>query len=111
MAKKSAAPPDVPGLSVAPTFFADQPAALFVGAAVTKLARGGTDPGRSNSPRPVVTVVMPTHAIIELVNDLKSTFDEPSFKKEVADGLGKALKIIVGGGKSVDRSIEFRPKP
>jgi hypothetical protein len=87
-----------PGINLesTPIYFADQPAALAVGPHVCRITFGVELENGSEYPHPVVTVALPTTALIRLVNDLKKTFDSPSFKKSAISSLEKAARQISG---------------
>lgn len=82
-----------------PIYFADQPAALMLGALVSRITFGVTEDDDGDFPRPVVTIAIPTVALIQLVHDLKKSFDNPKFRKQSAESLLEAVKIIASGGK------------
>ena len=68
MAKK---PTDGPLIDCtnAPIFYADQPAALMLGAHISRLTFGVSELDGSDYPRPVVTIAIPTQSLLSLVND------------------------------------------
>lgn len=86
-------------LSQVPMYFADQPSSLMLGAAVSKLTFGVSEEDDGDFPRPVVTIAIPTSALIQLVHDLKKTFDSPKFRKETSELLLEGAKVIAAGGK------------
>ena len=78
-----------------PMFYADQPASLALGPTVSRLTFGVE--GSGEYPRPVVTLAIPTVALLMLVNDLSKTFDSESFKKDMAKGLERSAKAFSAG--------------
>ena len=105
--------------TVVPMFYADQPASLALGPTVSRLTFGVEDSG--DYPRPVVTLAMPTVALLMLVKDLSRTFDSEGFKKDMAKGLERSAKAFAAGmaadaiGKFVKteatRKLRALPKP
>lgn len=82
-----------------PMYFAEQPATLLLGPFVSRLTFGVTEEDSGDFPRPVVTIAIPTIALMRLVHDLKKSFDSVEFKKDSAAALGNAAKTIASGGK------------
>lgn len=80
-------------------YFADQPAELMIGTLVSRLTFGVTEDDDGDFPRPVVTIAIPTIALIQLVHDLKKSFDNPKFRRESAESLLEAAKTLASGGK------------
>lgn len=78
-----------------PMFYADQPASLALGPTVSRLTFGIEDSG--DYPRPVVTLAIPTVALLMLVKDLSKTFDSDGFKKDMAKGIERAAKAFSAG--------------
>lgn len=78
-----------------PMFYADQPASLALGPTVSRLTFGVEDSG--DYPRPVVTLAIPTVALLMLVKDLSKTFDSDDFKKDMAKGLERSAKTFAAG--------------
>lgn len=85
--------------SKVPMYFADQPAELMIGTLVSRLTFGVTEDDDGDFPRPVVTIAIPTIALIQLVHDLKKSFDNPKFRRESAESLLEAAKTLASGGK------------
>lgn len=98
MVKKSTEVKDEMDISSAPIFFADQPAALMLGAHVSRITFGIEEPDDHDFPRPVVTIAMPTTALLQFVNDVKDALSAPNFKKQTITELLKAAKSIESGG-------------
>jgi len=94
----------------APVFFADQPAALMLGPHVSRITFGVEELDDGEFPRPVVTVAMPTVALLQFVNDLKRALDSANFKKQTVAQLERAAKMIAAGGvtTAADRTIEMK---
>ena len=90
-----------------PMYFADQPAALMLGAAVSRITFGVAENDGSDFPRPVVTIAIPTLALMQLVHDLKKSFDSPSFRKGSVQSLADAAKTMAAGGKSTPTADTF----
>jgi len=78
-----------------PMFYADQPASLALGPTVSRLTFGVEDSGEY--PRPIVTLAIPTVALLMLVKDLSRTFDSEDFKKDMAKGLERSAKAFAAG--------------
>jgi hypothetical protein len=78
-----------------PMFYADQPASLALGPTVSRLTFGVEDSGEY--PRPIVTLAIPTVALLLLVKDLSSTFDSEDFKKDMAKGIERSAKAFAAG--------------
>lgn len=97
-----------------PMFYADQPASLALGPTVSRLTFGVEDSG--DYPRPVVTLAIPTVALLMLVKDLSRTFDSDGFKKDMAKGLERSAKAFAAGtavdvtGKFIKTEVERRPR-
>lgn len=81
-----------------PMYFADQPAALMLGPLVSRITFGTEEMDDGPFPRPIVTIAMPTPALLQFVNDVKAAFDDPLFKKRSAEDLAKAARLIQTGG-------------
>ncbi len=111
MAKKIEETPSNSTFPPAPVFFADQPAALMLGPHVCRITFGVEEMDDGEFPRPVVTVAMPTMALLQFVNDVKQALDSASFKKQTIAALGKAAKTIAAGNvaTATDRFIELKP--
>lgn len=94
-----------------PMYFADQPAALMLGPLVSRITFGTEEMDDGPFPRPIVTIAMPTPALLQFVNDLKAALDEPSFKKNSIEGLGNAARLIQAGGEltPLNQKVELRP--
>lgn len=98
-------------LTHVPMYFADQPAELLLGPFVSRLTFGAAEEDTGEFPRPVVTVAMPTIALMQLVHDLKTSFDSASFKKDATKTLLNAAKTIASGGKPTPSDeIVVRPR-
>lgn len=82
-----------------PMYFADQPAALMLGPLVSRITFGTEEIDDGPFPRPIVTIAMPTPALLQFVNDVKAALDEPYFKKHSIEQLGNAARLIQAGGK------------
>ena len=82
----------------APIFYADQPAEMMMGPITSKLTLGVVEADDSEFPRPVVTVVMPSTALLHLARDIVAQFEEPKFKQHAMRGLEAAGKAISSGG-------------
>ena len=110
MAKKIGEIPSGSTFPPAPVFFADQPAALMLGPHVSRISFGVEEMGDGEFPRPVVTVAMPTLALLQFVNDVKRAFDSANFKKQTVAQLERAAKTIAAGGvtTAADRTIEIK---
>ena len=95
-----------------PMYFADQPAALMLGPLVSRITFGTEEMDDGPYPRPIVTIAMPTPALLQFVNDVKAALDAPNFKKQAIDQLNLAARLIQGGGKVTpnDQKIETKPK-
>lgn len=110
MAKK---PTDGPLIDCtnAPIFYADQPAALMLGAHISRLTFGVSELDGSDYPRPVVTIAIPTQSLLSLVNDLKKSFDDPEFKRDTVAALEKSAKSIASGdGKTMESVMLEQPR-
>lgn len=97
-----------------PMYFADQPAELLLGPFVSRLTFGAAEEGSGEFPRPVVTIAIPTIALIQLVHDLKKSFDSVEFKRDCAEALLEAAKTLATGGKptpSNEMVINEQQKP
>lgn len=111
MAKAASISMDEHGI---PMFYADQPASLALGPTVSRLTFGVEDSG--DYPRPVVTLAIPTVALLMLVKDLSRTFDSEGFKKDMAKGLERSAKAFASGmaadatGKFIKTDAERRPR-
>ncbi|MBD3825627.1 hypothetical protein [Stenotrophomonas sp.] len=94
----------------APIFYADQPAGMAFSPQVTRLTFGIEDDDESSDfPRPVVSVVMPTDAVISMVRDIMEVLENDKFKEDMikktaqmaqsfADGLQREVsKTMVPG--------------
>lgn len=92
MTKRTASSLDDDGV---PMFYADQPASLALGPAVSRLTFGVEESGEY--PRPVVTLAIPTVALLMLVKDLGKTFESESFKRDMAKGLERSAKAFAAG--------------
>lgn len=95
----------------APVFFADQPAALMLGTHVSRISFGIEEMDDGEFPRPVVTVALPTTALLQFVNDVKKALDSAAFKKQSVLQLQKAAKMIATGGEpsAADLIVEKKP--
>lgn len=96
-----------------PMFYADQPASLALGPTVSRLTFGVEDSG--DYPRPVVTLAIPTVALLMLVKDLSKTFDSESFKKDMTRGLERSAKAFSAGttadaGNFIKTNVARRPR-
>jgi hypothetical protein len=100
MVKKTANEASSPSFSPAPIFYADQPAALALGPHVSRMSFGVEEEEDGEFPRPVVTIAMPTAALLEFVNDLKAAFDSAEFKRHTVDHLARSAKRISSGGST-----------
>lgn len=100
MSKKTSVPASPYNYTDVPMYFADQPAALMLGAAVSRITFGVTENDDEDFPRPVVTIAIPTIALMQLVHDLKKSFDSPSFRKHSVESLKHAVEIMASGGKA-----------
>jgi hypothetical protein len=83
-----------------PMFYADQPAALMLGPLVSRLTFGVEETDDGDYPRPVVTIALPTRALMQLVNDLNTEFESSSFRKHSAASLMKFAQQVAVGGKA-----------
>lgn len=99
MSNKTIVKDDSFDLTHVPMYFADQPAVLLLGPFVSRVTFGTAEEGSGDFPRPVVTIAIPTIALMQLVNDLKKSFDSVDFKKNSATALLSAAKTIATGGK------------
>lgn len=99
MSKKATNSTDTYDLSKVPMYFADQPAALMLGPLNSRITFGVAEDDGGDFPRPVVTIAIPTIALIQLVHDLKKSLEHPKFRKESAQFLFEAVKTIASGGK------------
>lgn len=84
-------------LNSVPMYYADQPAGLAIGPHVSRVTFGVSEDGPSDFPRPVVTIAIPTDALLSMVVDLSSIFGSASFKKDVANHLEMTAKKIARG--------------
>jgi len=100
----------IPAFPQPPIFFADQPAALMLGPYVSRISFGVEEIDDGDFPRPVVTVAMPTVALLQFVNDVKRALDSADFKKQTIEQLSKAAETIAQGGMS-DVGIVEEAKP
>lgn len=92
-------------------FFADQPAALMLGPIVSRVTFGTEEMDDGDFPRPVVTIALPTTALLQFVNDVKAALEEPDFKKQSVEHLANAARMIKAGGEITPQShrIDMRP--
>lgn len=114
MSKKTKSPVDPHDQNYVPMYYADQPAALMLGPSVSRLTFGVEELDDGEFPRPVVTIAMPTSSLMQLVHDLKKSFDDPAFRKHSAELLMKAAKSIATGGEATpqDETIVLsKPRP
>jgi len=114
MSKKTKPGIDPHDKNYVPMYYADQPAALMLGPFVSKLTFGVEELDDGEFPRPVVTIAMPTSSLVQLVHDLKKSFDDPAFRKHSAELLMKAAKTISTGGKTTpqdDIIVLSKPRP
>ncbi len=85
-------------ISMVPTFYADQPCGLAFSPQVTKLSFGMNDEDDgSDFPRPVVTVVMPTDAVLTLVRDLIDVLGSDAFKEDMVNKTGHLAEFFALG--------------
>ncbi len=99
MAKNSSTPKN--DFSNVPVYYADQAAGLLLGHHVSKLTFGvESEDSDSEYPRPVVTVVIPTETLIDLVSDLKLLLDSDKFKKDMGVRLERSMLKVSNGVKS-----------
>ena len=82
-----------------PMYFAEQAAELLLGPFVSRLTFGVTEENEGDFPRPVVTIAIPTIALMQLVEDLKNSFDSPSFKHNSVEAHLALAKRIENGVK------------
>lgn len=82
----------------APTFYADQPAGMAFSPQVTKITFGVDDNDSTNEfPRPVVTIVLPTDAVLNMVRDMVDILGSEEFKAEMLDKTAKLTEIFTEG--------------
>ncbi|MDF3837172.1 hypothetical protein P3W85_30075 [Cupriavidus basilensis] len=79
--------PDVnaPVLNSPALVYADQIAQLAIGPFVTKLTLGMDDGVPDVVPRPVVTIVMPTQALLQLADSVRAAIATPLIKTAIVD--------------------------
>lgn len=87
----------VHGMNGVPIYYADQPAGVAFGPHVCRLTFGVEEDDGTDYPRPVVTVAIPTAALLLMINDLAHTFNDPSFKKDISSALTASSKKIAAG--------------
>lgn len=90
---------DTQQISAVPVYFVDQPAALMLGATISKITFGTEESDDEMYPRPVVTIAIPTVALLQLVNDLKKQMNSSGFKRHAVTILGENAKLIADGGE------------
>lgn len=101
-----------------PMYFADQPAALMLGPLVSRITFGTEEMDDGPFPRPTVTIAMPTTALLQFVNDVKASLEDPAFKKQSIEHLELAARLIQTGGEitppnkkvEVSRTTKSTPK-
>lgn len=80
------------------TFFVDQPSSYQTGPYVTKLTFGVIDDDGTDSPRPVITLAIPTVNLMRMVEDLQQLIQEQEFKEHNLSAIEEDLRIFYGFG-------------
>jgi hypothetical protein len=113
MSKQSKVTANSAAFKEVPTYFADQPAGLAVGPFVSKLTFGVEDGDDSDYPRPVVTIAIPTVALVALLDDLNVIVDGADFKKAIPTLMNAAAERIASGRKKTASKelVEIRSPP
>ena len=106
MARKPSAADSAARIYDVPTYFADQPAAVMLGANICKITLGSADLDDNPYPRPVVTIAMPTVALLQMINDLKKQLSAPKFKRFAVSTLEADAKKIASG-ETVSRADQM----
>jgi hypothetical protein len=83
-------------LQAAPMFYADQLAAITAGPHVCRLTFGVQEDDGSEYPRAVVTVAVPTIALMQLLSEVGGTLNHLDFRKQAA-ALQKFSLLIKDG--------------
>lgn len=82
----------------APTFYADQPSGMAFSPQVTKITFGVDDNDSTNEfPRAVVTVVLPTDALLTMVRDITDILESEAFKSEMLSKTAKMADLFSQG--------------
>ncbi|WP_411851594.1 hypothetical protein ACLB90_03210 [Stenotrophomonas sp. LGBM10] len=87
-----------PSHANAPIFYADQPAGMAFSPQVTRLTFGIEDDDESSDfPRPVVSVVMPTDAVITMVRDIMEVLENDRFKDDMIKKTAQMAQSFADG--------------